>query len=113
MINPQKIRRALVRLAEYKQREHYTPIAVRSIIQNFENHPLRDAILYFCDDDPKEYSARLSELRSVCRNADACKKLTEKTGFDVSNIIRGDALITDNTWMTLRKHFEEVEQWKR
>lgn len=109
MLNPQQIRRALVKLAEFKQREHYTPLAVQYIIANFNEHPLRDAIIYFADNDPKEYMARLAELRSVCRSRYLMERMYQETGIDVREILRGDTLITNAVWIKLREHFDLIE----
>lgn len=110
MINPQQIRKALVRLAEYKQRDYYTPIAVREIINNFETHPLKGAILYFCEHDPREYMARFRELKAVCKTRNRIDALSLASGYDVALILKGDTFITDNAWLCLQKYFDEVDR---
>lgn len=109
MLNPQQIRKALVRLAEFKQREHYTPFAVREIISNFETHPLKEAILYFCENDPEEQRIRLFELGMVCRTNVMRDLATEHTGIDVRSLLTGEHIITNSTWLKLKQHFDELE----
>lgn len=109
MINPQQIRRGLVKLAEFKKRPHYDVAFVRSVIANFDRHPLREAVLYFCDNCPKEYTARLAELRALCRSNAMIDLAMRTTGIDVRSILDGDMHITNATWDTLKTHFDTLE----
>lgn len=109
MLNPQQIKRALVRLAEYKQREHYTPMAVRHIIESFNSHPLREAILYFCETDPHEQRVRLHELRTLCRTNVMRDLTTEHTGIDIRALLKEECIITNHVWMLLKKKWDELE----
>lgn len=109
MINPQQIRQGLVKLAEFKKRPHYDPVFVRDVIANFACHPLRDAILYFCETCPKEYTARLSELHFLCRSNAMIDLACNITNIDVRAILDGDMHITNATWNTLRQYFDVLE----
>lgn len=109
MLNPQQIRRALVRLAQFKQRPHYEPMFVRSVIEGFETHPLKWAVLYFCEHCPEEHKARYNELLAVCRNDNVVRKLSELSGIDVRSILLGECMITNSAWLALKKHFDGVE----
>lgn len=109
MINPQQIRRGLIKLAEFKKQPHYGAEFVRSVIANFDHHPLREAVLYFCENCPKEYTARLAELRALCRSNVMIDLAFRTTGIDVRSILEGDMHITNATWDTLKTHFDALE----
>ena len=109
MINPQQIKKALVKLAEFKQRPHYDPCTVRHIIENFETHPLREAILYFCDIDPIEHRTRYVDLLGICRNNAMIALVERITGIDPKPLLDGTQKITNATWQHLQSHFDALE----
>lgn len=112
MINPQQIKKALVKLAEFKKRPHYNPVTVRYIVDNFDKHPLREAILYFCDVEPREYVARLTELSSVCRGQQVIDLATRMTGIDVRALLSGKTNITNGAWIKLQDCFDAIDDAK-
>ena len=108
-MNPQQIRKALVKLAEFKNRPHYDACTVRHIVATFETHPLREAILYFADVDPLEYTARLAEIVAVCKNKSTIAMFKRVTGVDVGAILDGKVNISNHTWGVIQDHFDVIE----
>lgn len=109
MLNPQQIKKALIKLAEFQKRPPYDVCVVRDIIANFDTHPLKEAVLYFCEVSPKEYTARLAELSQLCRSNAVVQLITDKTGIDVKSILDGDVHINNGTWLQLKKHFDYID----
>lgn len=109
MINPQQIKRSLLKLAEFHKRPPYEPYAVRNIVENFDTHPLREAILYFCENDPVEQSARYVDLLDVCKNKAMIELTSRITGLNIKEILDGHKIITNATWAHLQKHFDVLD----
>lgn len=109
MITPQQIKKALVRLAEFKGRPHYDPVAVRHIIENFETHPLREAILYFADTSPAEEALRYMDLARICPNKAMISLASRITGVDIKAVLDGHIKITNALWQHLQKHFDVLD----
>lgn len=109
MINPQQIKKALVKLAEFKKRPHYEPATVRYIVENFDTHPLREAILYFCDTSEFELGMRYSDLLTVCCNKAMIQLVHRITGIDPQPILDGTQVLTNATWEHLKKHFDVLD----
>ena len=110
MITPLQIKQALVRLAEFKNRPPYEPCAVRHIIENFETHPLREAILYFADNCPIEEASRYMDLVNICGNKKAMVSLASRiTGVDIKAVLDGHIKITNSLWQQLQKHFDVLD----
>ena len=109
MLNPQIIKQALVKLAQFKGRHPYDMCVVRDVIANFDAHPLRDAILYFADVSPEEYVARLAELKIVCRTNAMIDLATQRSGIDVRSILDGDQYITNAAWSALQAVFDSID----
>lgn len=109
MLNPQMIKQALVRLAQFHNRPPYDVCVVRDVIANFNNHPLREAVLYFSEVSPKEYAARLGELRLVCKTNAIIDLASQKSGIDVRSILDGDMHITNATWQRLQSIFDALD----
>ena len=83
MLNPQQIKTALIKLAEFQKRPPYDVCVVRDIIANFDTHPLKEAVLYFCEVSPKEYTARLAELSQLCRSNAVVQLITDLAPLDL------------------------------
>lgn len=111
MLNPQQIKKALIKLAEFKQRPPYEPIVVRTVIANFEIHPLREAILYFCEQDPSEQVARYDELKKLCCSHEVREHAERLTGLDIQSLHREETLITNAAWFKLLHKWDEIEAY--
>ena len=109
MLNPQLIKAALVKLAQFQKRPPYDVCVVRDVIANFDSHPLRDGVLYFSDVTPKEYVARLSELERICRTKVMIELATVKSGIDVRAIRDGELNITNLAWSRLVSIFDSLD----
>ena len=109
MLNPQQIRKALIKYAEWKKRPPFEPIAVRKIIAEFEHHPLKEAILYFCEQDPHEQALRVHELTGLCRTNKIRDYAEQLTGFNIRALMNGDEIITNKTWWVLKSYWDDIE----
>lgn len=109
MLNPQLIKAALVKLAQFQNRPPYDVCVIRDVIANFNNHPLREGVLYFCEVTPKEYIARLAELERICRTKVMIELATVKSGIDVKAILDGELNITNAAWSKLQSVFDALD----
>ena len=109
MLNPQQIRKALVKYCQWKERPPFEPCAVRSIISGFNSHPLREAILYFCEHDEHEQQLRMHELGILCRTNKIKEYAEHLTGLNIRALLCGDELITNTAWNLLKQHWDDID----